>query len=597
MSVVPVTRGHHYVVSAGHELAALAAFEALENGGNAIDAGVAAILTLGVVYSDQVSVAGVAPMIIRLAGTGEVVTIAGVGGWPRALDPDAFIERHGGEVPLGVRRTVAPAAPDACLQALERWGTMTFRDVAARAMRYASRGFPRHPVMLDYVRRYADDMRHWPENVAIWMPGGEVPAPGDRLVQADLGRVLQFLCDEERAAGDDRMAGLAAVRRAFYRGDVASRILAHQRANDGLLAAEDLESFRCPVVPSVSRRFRFNGEEVEVHTCGAWSQGPFLLEALAIAEAAGVEALGHGTDGYLHAVAEILKLTFADREGYLGDPDFVDVPVGALIGEPWAAERGKAIDPRRASPGMPLPGTVPGHAPYVSPVAVAGSAPGTGAGAASPGAAAGATPVAASETPLRPPADTSIVCVIDGQGNGLCSTPSDTSWDTPVVPGTGFTVSSRGAQSWAVRGHPSCVAPGKRPRLTPNPCFVLSPGRWIMPFGTPGGDTQIQANLQTLLNHLVFGMALQDAVEAPRLVTHSHPDTFSPHTAHPGLVTLEGRIGEATCDRLAARGHRVQRLDDWTHWTGGVCAVRRDLATGELEAAADPRRWSRALGW
>lgn len=578
MSVVPVTRGHHHVVSAGHELAALAAFEALENGGNAIDAGVAAILTLGVVYSDQVSVAGVAPMIIRLADTGEVATIAGVGGWPRALDPDAFIERHGGEIPLGVRRTVAPAAPDACLRALERWGTMTFRDVAARAVRYASRGFPRHPVMLDYVRRYADDLRHWPENVAIWMPDGEVPAPGDRLVQTDLGRTLQFLCDEERAAGDDRMAGLAAVRRAFYRGDVASRILAHQRAHDGLLAAEDLESFRCPIVPSVSRRFRFNGEEVEVHTCGAWSQGPFLLEALAIAEAADVRMPGHGTDSYLHAIAEILKLTFADREGYLGDPDFVDVPVGALIGEPYAAERRKEIDPRRASPGMPLPGAVPGHAPWVSPVAVAVAG-------------------AASEAPLRPPADTSIVCVIDGQGNALCSTPSDTSWDTPVVPGTGFTVSSRGAQSWAVRGHPSCVAPGKRPRLTPNPCFVLSPGRWIMPFGTPGGDTQIQANLQVLLNHLVFGMALQDAVEAPRLVTHSHPDTFSPHTAHPGLLTLEGRIGETTCDRLAARGHRVERLDDWTHWTGGVCAIRQDLSTGELEAAADPRRWSRAMGW
>ena len=201
MSVVPVARGHHYVVSTGHELATLAAFEALENGGNAIDAGVAAILTLGVVYSDQVSVAGVAPMIIRLAETGEIVTIAGVGGWPRALDPDTYIQRHGGEIPLGVRRTVVPAAPDACIQALERWGTMTFRDLAARAVRYACEGFPRHPVMLDYVRRHADEYRHWPENVAIWMPGGEVPAPGERLVQADLGRVLQFLCDEERAAG------------------------------------------------------------------------------------------------------------------------------------------------------------------------------------------------------------------------------------------------------------------------------------------------------------------------------------------------------------------------------------------------------------
>ena len=572
MSVVPVTRGHRYVVSAGHELAALAAFEALENGGNAIDAGVAAILTLGVVYSDQVSVAGVAPMIVRLAETGEVVTIAGVGGWPRALDADAFIERHQGVMPLGVRRTVVPAAPDACLQALERWGTMTFREVAARAVRYASEGFARHPVMLDYVRRYADDMRHWPENVDIWMPDGEIPAPGDRLVQADLGRVLQFLCDEERTAGDDRMAGLAAVRRAFYRGDIASAILAHQRANDGLLAAEDLESFRCPVVPSASRRFRFDGEEVEVHTCGAWCQGPFLLEALSLAEAAGIRNMELGSDAYLHTIAETLKLTFADREGYLGDPDFVDVPLDALVCASYAAERSRAIDPAKASPGLPLPGAIPGYTGFVP-------------------------AIAASEEPLRPPPDTSIVCVIDAQGNGLCSTPSDTSWDTPVVPGAGFTVSSRGAQSWAVRGHPSCVAPGKRPRLTPNPCFVLSPGRWIMPFGTPGGDTQIQANLQALLGHLAFGMDLQDAVETPRLVTHSHPDTFAPHTAHPGLVTVEGRIDEGTCDRLAGRGHRVERIEDWTHWTGGVCAVRKNLATGEMEGAADPRRWSRAMGW
>ena len=572
MSVVPVARGHHYVVSTGHELATLAAFEALENGGNAIDAGVAAILTLGVVYSDQVSVAGVAPMIVRFAETGEIVTIAGVGGWPQALDPDAFIERHGGVIPLGVRRTVVPAAPDACLQALERWGTMTFRDVAARAVRYAAEGFPRHPVMLDYVRKHADEFLNWPENVAIWMPGGAVPAPGDRLVQADLGRTLQFLCDEERAAGDDRMAGLAAVRCAFYRGDIASQILAHQREHDGLLAAEDLETFRCQIVPSVSRRFRFNGEEVEVHTCGAWCQGPFLLEALSVAEAAGVAGQEYGSDAYLHTIAEILKLTFADREGYLGDPDFVDVPLDTLTGSAYAAERSKAIDPHEASPGMPHPGQIAGHEPYVPAVA----------------------PCSA---PIGPSPDTSIVCVTDREGNGLCSTPSDTSWDTPVVPGTGLAVSSRGAQSWAVRGHPSCVAPGKRPRLTPNPCFALSPGRWIMPFGTPGGDTQIQANLQTLLNHLAFGMELQDAVEAPRFVTHSHPDSFAPHAAHPGRVTIEGRIDEATSDRLAARGHRIERLDEWSHWTGGVCAVRKDLETGEIEGAADPRRMSRALGW
>jgi len=572
MSVVPPSLGYHYAVSAGHELATLAAFEVLERGGNAVDAGVAAILTLGVVYSDQVSVAGVAPMIVHLAESGETWTVAGVGGWPRALDVDRYIDAHGGAIPLGVRRTVVPAAPDACLQALERWGTLRYRDVAARAVQYATHGFPRHQVMLDYVRQYADDFRQWPDNVDLWMPGGEVPALGEPMVQADLGATLQFLCDEERAAGEDRTAGFEAVRAAFYRGDVAAHILAHQRAHDGLLTEEDLASFRCQVLPSVSRRLRLDGEEVEVHTCGAWCQGPVLLEALRTVEGLDLGALGHNSDAYLHAVAETLKLAFADREGYLGDPDFVDVPLEVLLSEEYAIRQRARIDPQRASPGLPSPGRIPGHTPYVS-------------------------PVTAASQPARLPADTSIVAVVDADGNAFCATPSDTAWDTPVVPGTGLAVSSRGAQSWAVRGHPSCLAPGKRPRLTPNPCFARAPGRWLMPFGTPGGDTQVQANLQMLLNHLCFRMPLQDAIEAPRLMTHSHPNSFAPHEAEPGRVTLEGRIAEDTSDRLAQRGHRVDRLEDWTHWVAGLCAVKKDLASGRLEAGADPRRWSRAMGW
>ena len=555
MSVVPVTRGHHYVASTGHELATLAAFEALENGGNAIDAGVAAILTLGVVYSDQVSIAGVAPMIVRLAETGEVVTIAGVGGWPRALDAEAFIERHGGTIPLGVRRTVVPAAPDACIQALERWGTMTFRDVAARAVRYASHGFPRHPVMLDYVRKYAEEFRRWPENAAIWMPGGEVPAPGERLVQADLGRVLQFLCDEERAAGDDRRAGLAAVRHAFYRGDIARRILAHQREHDGLLAADDLESFRCQIVPSVSRRFRLGGEEVEVHTCGAWCQGPFLLEALSIAEAAGVGEQGYGTDAYLHTIAETLKLTFADREGYLGDPDFVDVPLDTLLGRAYAAERCKAIDPRKAAPGMPLPGRIPGHEAFVS-------------------------PVAASDAPAGPSPDTSIVCVIDGQGNALCSTPSDTSWDTPVVPGTGLAVSSRGDQSWAMRGHPSCLAPGKRPRLTPNPCFALAPVAGSCRSGPPAATRRSRPTCSSCSTAWFSAwrcrMRWRPRVSSPTAipipsrptprVPASSPSkdastrqraTGSPRAGTASSAWTSGRTGQAACARSARTSRRA----------------------------------------
>ena len=360
------------------------------------------------------------------------------------------------------------------------------------------------------------------------------------------------------------------MRRAFYRGDIASQILAHQRENDGLLSVADLESFRCQIVPSVSHRFRFNGEAVEVHTCGAWCQGPFLLEALSIAEAAGVRTQGHGTDAFLHTIAETLKLTLSDREAYLGDPDFVDVPLDALTGQTYAAERSRAIDPRKASPGMPPPGRISGHQAYVS-------------------------SVAASDAPLEPPPDTSIVCVIDADGNALCSTPSDTSWDTPVVPGTGLAVSSRGAQSWAVRGHPSCLAPGKRPRLTPNPCFVLSPGRWIMPFGTPGGDAQIQANLQVLLGHLVFGMELQDAVE-PRV---SSPTVIPiPSRPTPRIPASSPSKGASTRQPATGSPRAVTALSAWMTGRTGPRAYARSARTSRQERSrAPPIPGARAGRW
>ncbi len=570
MSVVPASIGYQHVVSSGHELASFAALEVLENGGNAVDAGIAAILALGVLYSDQVSVAGVAPMVIRSGETGAIVTITGLGCWPRALDVDDYISSHGGRIPLGIQRTVVPAAPDACLQALERFGTMRFADVARRASQYASNGFARHQVMVDYIGQYADDYRHFDDNVDIWMPGNVVPEVGSKLIQADLGRTLQFLRDEDLAAGD-RVAGLAAVRHAFYSGDIASQILRHQKDNDGLLSARDLEDFRSQLLPTVSRNFEFAGQTVRVHSCGAWCQGPGMLEALSILEAVNVGALDYGSAGYYHAIAEALKLALADREAYLGDPDFVDVPIEAMIGREYGQIRAKRIDAATASAGMPMPGVIDGYSPYISPVAVRAE-------------------------PERLPADTSIVSVVDCHGNAFCSTPSDTSWDTPVVPGTGLAISSRGDQSRAVHGHPSCLAPGKRPRLTPNPCFAEVDGEWFMPFGTPGGDQQIQANVQVILSHLQFGIPLQDAIDAPRLITHSHPDSFAPHEASPGRVTIEGRVSENTCDALVDRGHKLERLADWTHWVAGVCAVKKDLRSGRITGGADPRRMSRAMG-
>jgi gamma-glutamyltranspeptidase/glutathione hydrolase len=206
---------------------------------------------------------------------------------------------------------------------------------------------------------------------------------------------------------------------------------------------------------------------------------------------------------------------------------------------------------------------------------------------------------AAAPAPDEPAAarDTSYIAVIDRHGNAFSATPSDVSYDTPVIPGTGLCPSSRGSQSWADPEHASGVAPGKRPRLTPNPALAIHEGHFIMPFGTPGSDVQCQAMLQAFLNIVLFGMNPQAAVEAPRFATYDFPSSFEPHTTYPGRLNLEGRFPEATGRALAARGHDIHAWPDWTYLAGAVCMVYQDLERGTLAGAADPRRQGYAAGW
>jgi gamma-glutamyltranspeptidase/glutathione hydrolase len=572
MPLQPMVTAARYMISAGHYLATEAGHAVLAAGGNAVDAGVAAGIALGVVHSDQVQFSGVAPMIVYLADRGEAVVISGLGGWPRAARLETFVAEHGGRIPLGLLRTVVPAAPDAWILALERYGTMTFGDVASAAIRYARDGFTVHPVMAHYIERNVETYRRWPDNAAIYLPGGRPPSPGQLFVQADLARSLQFMVDEERAAsGRGRAAGLAAARAAFYRGDLARAMVRYHTEQGGWLTAEDLEGYRSEIEPPLRTAFR----DIEVLSCGPWCQGPVLLQMLSLLARDDLAALGHNTPAYVHLVAEAMNLCFADRERYYGDPRFVRVPMDALLSPAYAAERRRLV--RETAWGeMPPAGRVPGFddVPAAPP----------------------ASPSSREESPALP-GDTSYVCVVDARGNALSATPSDVSWESPVIPGLGFCPSARGSQSWAVPGHPSSVAPGKRPRLTPNPAMALRRGRWIMPFGAPGGDLQPQGMLQVFLNHTVFGMSVQDAVEAPRFVTHSFPGSFEPHPYHPGRLDLERGVGAATGEALSARGHQVQWLPDRSIATAGVCAIVADREAGVLCGGADPRRAARAMGW
>jgi gamma-glutamyltranspeptidase / glutathione hydrolase len=566
----PVVTGTRHMISAGHHAAAHAGFTILEAGGNAVDAGVAAGIALGVLQTDRVNFAGVAPIMIYLAERRQVVNIDGLGTWPQAVTPDYFLKHHGGKMPPGILRTVVPAAPDAWLSALEQYGTMRFGEVAAAAIRFAHDGFPMHAFMADYIRDHEQSYRRWASSAEIFLPHGRPPVPGEIFVQRDLARTLQYMADEEAAhAKNGRGAGLKAARDAFYGGDIAAAIVKYHRENGGLLRAGDLAGFRVRLETPV--RTRFAG--IDVYACGPWCQGPVLPQALNILSGFDLSSLEHNSPAYIHVVTEALKLAFADRHRYYGDPRFVNVPIDTLLSQDYAARRRAAIDPTRAAPGLPDAGIIGEARPAPTRL-----------------------PAVTRGTPA-PLADTSYVAVIDRHGNAFSATPSDGSSATPVIPGTGLCPSSRGSQSWCDPELPASVAPGKRPRLTPSPALALKSGRICMPFGTPGNDIQPQAMLQVFLNLTVFGMDPQSACEAPRFATYSFPASSEPHAYHAGRLNLEERIPEATGNELTRLGHEVAWWPAVDWHAGAVCLVRRDEESGILEGAADPRRPAYALGW
>lgn len=564
----PTLTGTRHMVAAGHHAAAHAGFTVLEAGGNAVDAGVAAGIALGVLQTDLVNFAGVAPMMIYAADRREVVTIDGLGTWPRNADINVFIKRHGGRMPPGILRTVIPAAPHAWLTALEKFGTMSFGEVAQAAIRLAREGFAMHWLMAGFIAEHEEDYRRWPSSAEVFLPKGRPPKVGELFVQSDLARTLQYMADEEAAhAKGGRVAGLHAARDAFYRGDIAAAIARYHREHEGWVTLEDMAAYSVTFEPPVRTRFG----DIELYACGPWCQGPALPQALNIVSGLDLRKLGHNSPQYIHVVAEALKLAFADRQRYYADPRFVTVPVDVLLSESYAAERRKCIDPRKAAPGMPEAGNAGRAAAPKLPEPTRG------------------------ESVQEP--DTSYVAVIDRYGNAFSATPSDASSATPVIPGTGLCPSSRGSQSWCDPEHPAAVAPGKRPRLTCNPAMALRNGRAFMPFGSPGNDVQPQAMLQVFLNLNVFGMDLQAAVEAPRFATFSFPASSEPHAYYPARLNLEQSISRGTGDALAALGHDVNWWPELERRAGAVCAVRVNPDTGILEGGADPRRLAYALGW
>lgn len=565
----PLMAQRHVVVS-GHYWASQAGMQVLEAGGNAVDAGVATGLAIDVLESQFVGFGGVAPIMVRLGG--RVHVICGVGPWPAAADIQLFHDRYGGRIPDGLLHTVVPAAPGNWIEALRRWGTMSFGEVAAAAIRFARDGFPAYPFFTEIIASKQAEIERYPTTASIFLPGGQPPVVGTLFRQDDLGRTLQYMADQEKAAGGNRLTGLSAAHDAFYRGDIARAIARHQRENGGWLSAADLAGFTPRVEAPVRTRFG----EWDLYGCGAWSQGPMVLEALNILRGLDLRGMGHNSAAYIHAVTEALKLAAADREAWFGDPDFVDVPLDALLSEAHAVARRAQLDPARAWPGLPPAGAIGGVAPPPwQPDPSAGS---------------GAERVG--EKPA-----TSFLCVVDGAGDVFAATPSDGTIGGPVVPGTGITASMWGSRGYSGHAHPGRIGPGRRPRMSANPAIAVHDGSAVMPFGSPGSEVLGQAMLQGFLNQAVFGMDPQSAVEAPRFASYSWPESTLPHNYRPGVLCVEADVGSAVGDALTALGHRIEWWPERKYLAGSVVTIRHELATDIRWAGADPRRTAYAVGW
>lgn len=566
----PMISSLNYSVATGHYLASQAAMQILRNGGNAIDAGVAAGICINIVQPDLTNFGGVAPIIIYLAKTQEVVTISGLGRWPRKARLEYFRDELG-DIPLGVQNAITPSACDAWMTALARYGTMRFADVVEPALELATDGFPVSRLLTHMLVGVHDNIRQWPSSAEYTRADGEPYQPGDILRQPTIAKTFRKLCDAEKAAESlGRAEAIMAARDLFYKGELAEKMARFSQEQGGFLDYDDLASFAVKIEPAVKTSYR----GYEVYSCGPWCQGPTVLETLNILENFDLAGMGQNSAAALHVITEALKASFADRHAFYGDPEFVDVPMEGLLDKDYAAEWVRRIRLRQAWNEMPEAG---------DPWRYQGGSR--------------AAPAAPVPQPGPPGTDTSYLCIVDAEGNGFSATPSDGVRYTPVVPDVGVVLSPRGFQSWLDPSHPSSLAPGKRPRLSPNPGLMLKDGKLAMTFGTPGLDVQPQAMVQLLVNVIDFGLDPQAAIEQPRVATFNFPGSHHPHEYNAGMFCAEARIPDATLAQLQEWGHQVTKWPDFTSAAGALCAIIADGPYGPRAAGADPRRTAYAMGW
>lgn len=584
----PPVAGRNAGVSAGHPLTAAAAFEVLQKGGNAFDAGVAALLVGGVVEQDFYSLGGEALVLVYPRKESKVTAVVGQGWAPRGATIDWYTSRNKTLNGEGLDPAVVPGALHAALTVLEKWGTMSFEQVSARAVEYAQDGFPLRPRTAGAIKENLKFFQSWPDNQKYWLkPDGSEHPAGDLIKLPTLANTLKKMVEAERAAmSKGRAAAIVAARDRFYKGDIARDMVGFLQKHGAPFDSSDFAEFYAKVEQPAMTTYR--GYEVYKHSFG--SQGPMLLETLNILENFDLKAMGHNSADYLHVVTEAMKLAYADRDSYYGDPEFVQTPAEGLLSKAYAKERAKQIDMKHASrdfaAGNPMAfdSKVKQFPYWIASLKEA-------------------VPSVIPPNPERVSGakDTTHISIVDKDGNIFDSTPSGGWIGGAVILGdTGIGMSVRGEQFWLDKTRAAQLRPRARPRYTLTPSIVLKNGQPFMAIGTPGGDNQDQTIVQAFLNIVEFWPDwypnLHTAFEWPRLQTLHFYGSFWPHDSGFNKLNLEQPIPDNVFKELQARGHDVSMIKPWSI-ASCATAVMIDPNGGNRIAGADPRRDCYAMAY
>jgi len=598
----PEIEGTFGVVASTHWIATAVGMATLEKGGNAFDAAVATAFTLQVVEPHLNGPGGDVPVIVHDVKRRKVEVICGQGPAPAGATIAHYRSLGLDLVPgTGLLAACIPGMFDTWMLLLRDYGTLDLADVLAPAIDYATNGHPlveRANATIATVEKMFRE--HWPTSAAVYLPHGKVPPTGALFTNPALAATYTRILREAESAGGTRERRIERARQTWSQGFVAEaidRFCRTQAVMDtsgephrGVLTGDDLARWQARVEAPLT----YDYGRYTVCKAGPWTQGPVVLQQLALLKGFDLDRVPPTHPDFIHAVVECAKLAYADRETYYGDPDFVAVPMDVLLSDAYNDDRRRLVG-ERASLEL-RPGTVAGFGKRVDVRVAEGARTGVGrSGAGEPTVGRIAWTHDDEDDPGLEPAvdrtggvrgDTVHFDIVDRAGNMVSATPSG-GWlqSSPVIPELGFGLGTRAQMFWLDPEHPAALMPGKRPRSTLTPTMALRDGEPYLAWGSPGGDQQDQWVAQFFLRHVHAGLNLQEAIDAPAWHSEHFPSSFWPRTARPGVLVVEGRLPQATIDELRRRGHVVEVGPDWSE--GRLTAASRDGR--RRRAAANPR--------